>query len=333
MSETPEYEKAAADAVVAEAMHHPEGHGAEEHEEPRADVVEDAVFSVERKPIVAMIHVGALPGTPGHFLSPAEIVDEARREAALYAGAGVKCLMIENMHDVPYLRGRVGPEIVSVMTLVAQAVKAETGLPVGIQILAGADLDALAVAHAAGLDFVRTECFAFAHIADEGLMQSNAAQLLRYRRQIGADEVQIWADLKKKHSSHAITADVSLAEMAEAAQFMGADAVIVTGTSTGRAPRPEDVLLARHACKLPVFAGSGITLENVADFLPHCDGVIVGSALKEDGNWRFSPAPERVRAFMDRVSEVLSHKPEDEVESEPAETAPAPESSPAGNPA
>lgn len=296
MSETPEYQGEAAESVVAEASHHPEA---------RVDVVEDAVFSVERKPIVAMIHVAALPGTPGHFLSPSEIVEEARREAAIYAGAGVKCLMIENMHDVPYLRGGVGPEIVAVMALVASAVKAETGLPVGIQILAGADQEALAVAHAAGLDFIRAECFAFAHVADEGLMESNAARLLRYRRQIGADEVQVWADIKKKHSSHAITSDVSLAEMAEAAQFMGADAVIVTGTSTGRAPLPEDVQLARRACKLPVFAGSGITLENVADFLPYCDGVIVGSGLKEDGNWRYSPDAERVRAFMDRVTEVL----------------------------
>lgn len=304
MSETPEYQGEAGETVVAEASHHPEA---------RVDVVEDAVFSVERKPIVAMIHVAALPGTPGHFLSPSEIVEEARREAAIYAGAGVKCLMIENMHDVPYLRGGVGPEIVAVMALVASAVKAETGLPVGIQILAGADHEALAVAHAAGLDFIRAECFAFAHVADEGLMESNAAKLLRYRRQIGADEVQVWADIKKKHSSHAITSDVSLAEMAEAAQFMGADAVIVTGTSTGRAPLPEDVQLARRACKLPVFAGSGITLENVADFLPYCDGVIVGSGLKEDGNWRYSPDGERVRAFMDRVTEVLG-KPGTEAE-------------------
>lgn len=302
MSETPEYE-GAGETVVAEATHPTEA---------RAEVVEDAIFAVDRKPIVAMIHVAALPGTPGHFLSPSEIVEEARREASIYAAAGVKCLMIENMHDVPYLRGSVGPEIVAVMSLVAQAVKAETGLPVGIQILAGADQEALAVAHAAGLDFIRAECFAYAHVADEGVMESNAAKLLRYRRLIGADEVQVWADIKKKHSAHAITSDVSLAEMAETVQFMGADAVIVTGTSTGRAPLPEDVQLARRACKLPVFAGSGIGIENVADFLPYCDGVIIGSSLKEEGNWRYSPDPERVREFMEKATSVLGKHEENE---------------------
>ena len=85
--------------------------------------------------------------------------------------------MVENMHDVPYISGGVGPEITSAMTLVAAAVKLECDLPVGIQILAGADFEALAVAHVAGLDFIRAECFAFAHVADEGLLQSNAAKL------------------------------------------------------------------------------------------------------------------------------------------------------------
>ncbi|MBL8189015.1 MAG: BtpA family membrane complex biogenesis protein, partial [Acidobacteria bacterium] len=115
------------------------------------------------KPIIGMIHVGALPGTPASSQSVAEIVAQAVFEAALYREAGVDGIAIENMHDVPYLRGEVGPEIVAAMALVGQAVKAESQLPVGIQILAGANLEAMAVAHAANLDFIRAESFAFAH--------------------------------------------------------------------------------------------------------------------------------------------------------------------------
>src|SRR5438067_1017410 len=127
------------------------------------------------------------------------------------------------MHDLPYLRGGVGPEIVAGMTLVGQAVKAECGLPVGVQVLAGINLEAMAVAHAAGLDFIGAEGYAFAHVADEGLIESSAAKLLRYRKRIGAERVQVWADVKKKHSAHAITADVSLGLTAETVEFMRGD--------------------------------------------------------------------------------------------------------------
>ena len=158
------------------------------------------------KPVVGVIHVGALPGTPASKLGVGALSELAAREAALYRVGGVDGLMVENMHDVPYLRGAVGPEIVAAMSVVARAVKSEAKLPVGVQILAGANAEALAVAHAAGLDYIRAEGFSFAHVADEGLIQSSAAELLRFRRKIGADGVRVWADVKKKHSSHAITA-------------------------------------------------------------------------------------------------------------------------------
>lgn len=251
-----------------------------------------------------MIHVAALPGTPANRHSVAEIVEAAVREARLYRAAGVDGLAIENMHDVPYLRGRVGPEVVAVMTLVGQAVKAESGLPVGVQILAGANMEALAVAHAAGLDFIRAEGFVFAHIADEGFIQSSAAKLLRYRKLIGAERVQVWADIKKKHAAHAITADVSLGATAEAAEFMRADAVIVTGSVTGAPPQIADVREAKSHCRLPVMLGSGVDVNNLATFYPEADGFIVGSHFKVDGHWANPVDARRVEAFMAQVREL-----------------------------
>ena len=111
-------------------------------------------------------------------------------------------------------------------------------VPLGLQVLAGANREALAVAFAAGAAFVRCEGFVFAHVADEGLMESDAGALLRYRRAIGAEGVRVFADVKKKHSAHAITADVELADTAHAAEFFLADGVIVTGVATGRPPIP-----------------------------------------------------------------------------------------------
>ena len=176
------------------------------------------------KPVIAVIHVGALPGTPAGGSSVSDLARHARDEARLYTACGVNGIIIENMNDVPYLRGGVGPEIVTAMTAIGLAVKDECGLPVGIQILAGANREALAVAHAAGLDMIRVEGYVFAHVADEGWIESSAAELLRYRKMIGAENVDVWADVKKKHASHAITSDISPGVTAEAAEFMKADA-------------------------------------------------------------------------------------------------------------
>lgn len=255
-------------------------------------------FRAGTKPIIAMLHLAALPGTPAHARPLREIEAAALREAELYRAAGVDGLMLENMHDTPYLRGRVGPEIVAAIAIIARAVKAATALPCGLQILAAANTEAVAVAHAAGLDFIRAEGFAFAHVADEGIIQSSAAELLRYRRAIGADRVQVWADVKKKHSSHAITADVSLAETAHAVEFMRGDAVIVTGAVTGHAPSLAEVSAVKSATRLPVLLGSGVTAANVAAFLAVADGCIVGSEFKRAGHWANPVDPKRVARFL-----------------------------------
>lgn len=250
------------------------------------------------KPVIGMIHLEALPGTPAGKSGVREIEAKALAEAKIYRDAGIHGVAIENMHDTPYLRGGVGPEIVATMAVIGRAVKDATGLPTGVQVLAGANNEAIAVALAAGLDFVRVEGFAFAHVADEGIIESSAATLLRYRRQVGAEHVQVWADVKKKHSSHAITGDISIGETAHAAEFMRADAVIVTGSVTGDAPAAGDIDAVKKACRLPVILGSGVTAENLPEFYARADGFIVGSHFKTGGLWSNALDSKRVERFM-----------------------------------
>ena len=256
-----------------------------------------SIFS-RPKPVVAVVHVGALPATPRSSQTITELAELAKTEAKIYVEAGVDAVMIENMHDVPYLRGEVGPEIVAAMTVVGHEVKSVCSVPVGIQILAGANIEAMAVAHACGFSFIRAEGYAFAHVADEGFIQSSAARLLRYRRMIGATNVQVWVDVKKKHSAHAITADVSLGETAETVEFMGADCVIVTGSATGKVPAVSDIREAKSHCHLPIFLGSGITTENLEEFYDEADGFIIGSHFKTDGTWSNSVEYGRVQRFL-----------------------------------
>lgn len=263
-------------------------------------------FLTAKKTIIGVIHVGALPGTPKFSGSVSNIIARAKAEAKIYREAGIDAIAIENMHDVPYLKQQAGPEIVATMTAVGCEVKNNTGLPCGVQILAGANQQALAVAHAAGLDFVRVEGFVFAHIADEGLIDGCAGALLRYRRQIGANDIVVLTDIKKKHSAHVLTADVDIVETARAAEFFLSDGVIVTGAVTGAETNLEELQAVKQAVCIPVLAGSGITLENVERYLPVADALIVGSYFKQDGYWANGVEAQRVERFMERVSQLRS---------------------------
>lgn len=260
-----------------------------------------------------MVHVGALPGTPGSKEPVDRLVDQAAAEARVLREAGFDGLIVENMHDAPFVHGAHGPETVAVMTRVALAVRAAApGLLLGVQVLSGGNREALAVALAAGASFIRCENFVYSHVADEGLLErAEAGPLLRYRRAIGADgsgwrgdggkggsRIAVVCDLKKKHASHAITADVSLTEAAEAAEFFGADGVIVTGTATGKPTRVEDVAEVRAATGLPVFVGSGVTPETVGELFRYADALIVGSALKHGGRWSNPVDPARCRRLV-----------------------------------
>ena len=244
-----------------------------------------ALFGRHRA-LVGMIHVGALPGTPRSRFSIDELLVNAARDASLLADAGFDALIIENMHDVPYLRRTVGAEIVASMSVIARALRETVDLPLGIQILAGANREALAVAQAADCSFIRAEGFAYASVADEGLLEeADAGPLLRYRKAIDADGIAILADVRKKHSAHALTADVSLEEQVETVEFMGADGVIVTGPATGRSVDTQEVIRASGSTGLPVITGSGACADTIAELLQHADAAIIGSATKTDGRW------------------------------------------------
>jgi membrane complex biogenesis BtpA family protein len=250
-----------------------------------------AVFGSPRA-LIGMLHLPALPGSPAAGRGEAatagrldDLIAAVVAEAETYRAAGFTALMIENMHDRPYLRGRVGPETVAAMAAIGREVRRAVPLPLGVQVLAAANREALAVAMACGAAFIRAEGFVFAHVADEGLIEADAGDLLRYREAIGAGHVRIFADIKKKHSSHAITADVDIPEAAKTAEFCLADGLVVTGESTGRQAAPDEVRDAAAAVSIPVLVGSGVTIDNI-DRYPTATGFIVGSAVKRGGDWR-----------------------------------------------
>lgn len=247
------------------------------------------------KTLIGMVHVGALPGTPSNETTVDLLAAQAAAEALALAETGFDAIILENMHDCPFVHGDdLGPEIIAGMTRVALEVIHAVELPLGIQILSGGNRQALAVAQACDASFIRCENFVYAHVADEGLLpKAEAGGLLRYRRSIGAQDIAVFCDIKKKHASHAITADLSIAEIAEAAEFFGADALIVTGSMTAHPTDPDDLALARKGSSLPLVVGSGVTPEQVGPLVQRADALIVGSWIKTDGHWSNPVDPTR----------------------------------------
>ena len=251
-----------------------------------------------------MVHLRALPGTPFYGNHLQGIFDQAVAEARLLAEAGFDALMIENMHDIPYLNRSVGPEVTAMMTAVAVALKEAVDLPMGVQVLAGANKEALAVALAAGLGWIRAEGFVFGHVGDEGYIDAQAGELLRYRRTIRAQKIQVWTDIKKKHSSHAVTADVDIVETAKAAKFFGSQGLILTGAATGTEVDAEELAAVRKAVDLPLIVGSGITKDNLEQYFGLADAFIVGSSLKVDGAWDNPMDPARLKELVSEMDRL-----------------------------
>ena len=265
------------------------------------------LFHVQsRCAVIGVIHVKALPGTPfSRGGSIDELVEHAVHEASVYRDCGIDGLIVENMNDIPYTL-RETPEITASMTRICSAVRDTVGrrMPCGVQILAAQNKSALAVAAASNFNFVRAEGFVFSHVADEGLIHSCAGELLRYRKSLGdfSQQVAVLCDIKKKHSSHAITSDVTIGETAKAADFFACEGIIVTGSATGSEPSLDDIEeVARAVPQQPLILGSGVTIDNFRKLSYHCHGVIVGSHFKRGGYWKNDLDPSKIRLFIDEV--------------------------------
>lgn len=256
--------------------------------------------------MIGMVHLLPMPGAAGFDGSVDRIMSSGLDEAMTYKENGFDAVMLENMHDAPFRKGYVDPETTAAMAVIASAIKYETQMPLGIQLLAGANIECLAAAIAAGLDFIRVEGFVFAHVGDEGLHESSAAELIRRRWSLKAEQVKIFADIKKKHSAHAITGDISLVDTARAAEFFKADGVVVTGAYTGDAPAASDVEEVRRSVACNVLVGSGVTIDNVHQYLPCSDALVIGSSMKANGQWQNRIEADRVAKFIDRVRQLES---------------------------
>lgn len=254
------------------------------------------------RPVIGMLHLPPLPGAPRCAATMPAIIEHVLRDADALLTGGVHGLMLENFGDIPFYPGPVPPIVIASMTTIAAAVRHRFDVPLGINVLRNDGRAALAIAHAVGAAMIRVNVLCGARVTDQGVVAGQAHDIVRDRAALGATAVHILADVAVKHSAalgapRAIELDVE-----DTLERGGADAVIVTGSGTGRPTDIEQVRRAKAAAgEAPVLVGSGITAATIEHFLSWADGFIVGTAFKTGGVPANPVEVERVRALMARL--------------------------------
>src|SRR5215211_8859887 len=248
--------------------------------------------------LAAMIAVLPLPGSPRYGGDDQKVIDQAVSDLEHYKKAGVDSIILENDHDLPYIQPPLDEKGIALMTEIGKEARDRFDGPVGIQMLEAANITSLEVAAEADLDYIRVEAFVFAHVGGSGIINGSAGKILRRRKELSAEQIKVFADVKKKHGSHSLTIDLDIKDEIMQAEFFLADGVIVTSQFTGINPDKGDLVKAKSVTKLPVLIGSGMTADNIQDYLPLADGFIVGSYFRKDGKFLETLEPERLNKFM-----------------------------------
>lgn len=252
--------------------------------------------------LVGVVHLPALPGSPEAQRPLASIVEEAVASARVLEDEGYDLCMIENYGDVPFFRTSVPEITVAAMTRVACEVRRATKIPLGINVLRNDARAALAIALVADARVIRVNVLTGARVTDQGIVEGDAASLLRTRAALSASSVAIWADVDVKHSGPLGAPQTVAQETSDLVVRALADAVLVTGEGTGHAVDVDKLASVSVAAKkggrpVPVLVASGATIDALPLLAAHANGVVVGSAIRANGKAGGPIDPAASRAF------------------------------------
>ncbi len=252
------------------------------------------------KPVIAMVHLGALPGTPlyDEERGVEGLIEGGRADLRALQAAGVDAVMFGNENDRPY-EFKVDAASTATMAFVVGRLRDEITVPFGVNVLWD-PMSTVALAAATGASFVR-EIFTGTYASDMGVWAPDAGKAMRYRNRLGRRDCAMLYNVSAEFADSQDRR--SLPDRARSAVFSSIpDAVLVSGQITGEAARMEDLEgVKRVLPDTPVLANTGVRHDTVAEVLRIADGCIVGSALKVDGNTWNPVDPERALAFMDRA--------------------------------
>jgi membrane complex biogenesis BtpA family protein len=254
------------------------------------------VFGVA-KPVIAMVHLGALPGSPLHDSAGGleALVDGAAKDLDALQEAGVDAVMFGNENDRPY-EFEVDTASTAAMAYVIGRLRERITVPFGVNVLWD-PMSTIALAAATGAAFVR-EIFTGTYASDMGPWTPDAGKAMRYRDRLGCSDL---AMLYNVSAEFAFSLDQrTLPDRARSAVFSSVpDAILVSGQITGEAAAMSDLEAVKQVLPdTPVLANTGVKHDTVGDILKIADGCVVGSSLKVDGDtWKPVDA-KRAAEFM-----------------------------------
>ena len=252
------------------------------------------------RPVIGMVHFGALPGTPlhDHEAGLRGLVDGARKDLEALQAAGFDAVMFGNENDRPY-ELEVDAASTATMAYVIGQLREELRVPFGVNVLWD-PMASIALAAATGADFVR-EIFTGAYASDMGIWEPDAARAVRYRDRLGRSDLALLYNISAEFADSLDRR--SLPDRARSAVFSSIpDAVLVSGPITGEAAPLRDLEAVKASLPdTPVLANTGVKHETVAEVMQAADGCIVGSSVKFHGDTWNAVDPERAADFMARA--------------------------------
>jgi membrane complex biogenesis BtpA family protein len=252
------------------------------------------------KPVIGMVHLGALPGTPLFDAAAGVegIVATARADLMALQAAGFDAVMFGNENDRPY-EMQVDPASTAAMAAVIGRLRPEITVPFGVNVLWD-PMATVALAAATGAAFAR-EILTGAYASDMGLWTPDAGRALRYRDRLGRSDLVMLYNVSAEFAGSLDPRP--LPDRARSAVFSSIpDAVLVSGQITGEAAALSDLEAVKTAVTtVPVLANTGVKHDTVADVLAVADGCVVGSALKVGGDTWKPVDPDRAADFMARA--------------------------------
>lgn len=260
-------------------------------------------FFMNDKPVIGVVHLLPLPGSPKYAGDLDTIINQALEEVRIFKQGGVDGIIIENFHDMPYLKDSVPLEQYGIMASILTMARQEVNVPLGVNVHYNDWKAEITLAYTCKAQFIRVESFVDTVITASGIVEPCCAEVTRYRKNLDIDkeEVQIWADIHPKYSSNLLPCSLTYSyKMAEESM---ADCIIVTGETTGIETPLKDIKEVKKIGELPVVAGSGVNLENLHQTLNVADGIIVGSAFKDSWNTQNTVSLEKITKFMQNVKE------------------------------
>jgi membrane complex biogenesis BtpA family protein len=260
-------------------------------------------FRDKRKVVIAMAHIGALPGTPLYDADGGvdKLIEGVLKDIENLQEGGVDAVMFGNENDRPYAF-KAPPEGVATMTAVVQAVKPRLKIPFGVDYLWD-PVASVAIGAATGATFVR-EIFTGLFASDMGLWQPDCAGAARLRRHLGRDDMKLLFNINAEFAHSLDQRPIEL--RARSAVFSSlADAILVSGPITGEPVDRSDLRDVREAVQtVPVFANTGVNIDNVREIMGLADGVVIGTHFKVDGQTWNPVDGARVKRFMDVVAKL-----------------------------